>query len=69
MALSVEDKAKAVELKNQGNDAFKKHAWEAAIESYTKAIQLDDSEPTYFSNRAQVQLPQMRCGRAPVLLA
>lgn len=55
MAPSAEDKAKAVELKNQGNEAFKKHDWESAIAGYTKAIELDDTEPTYYSNRAQVQ--------------
>lgn len=57
MAPSAEDKAKAVELKNQGNEAFKKHDWESAIAAYSKAIELDDAEPTYYSNRAQVQRP------------
>lgn len=54
MAPSEEDKAKAVELKNKGNEAFKKHDWPTAIEFYSKAIGLDDTQPTYFANRAQV---------------
>lgn len=58
MAPSAEDKAKAVELKNQGNDAFKKHDWPSAIDYYSKAIELDDTEPAYYSNRAQVQYPR-----------
>lgn len=54
MAVSEEDKTKAVALKNQGNEAFKKHDWGTAVEFYSKAIELDDTEPTYFANRAQV---------------
>lgn len=54
MAVSDEDKAKAVALKNQGNDAFKSHDYILAVDFYGKAIELDDSEPTYFANRAQV---------------
>lgn len=68
MAPSAEDKAKAVELKNQGNDAFKKHDWPSAIDFYSKAIELDDTEPAYYSNRAQVEHPQ-GLGQAPCLLA
>lgn len=46
---------KAVDLKNQGNKAFAAHDWPAAIDFYSKAIQLNDKEPTYWSNRAQVR--------------
>lgn len=49
-----DSKAQAVELKNQGNKAFAAHDWPTAIDFYTKAIELDESQPTYFSNRAQV---------------
>lgn len=45
---------KATELKNQGNKAFAAHDWPSAITFYTKAIELHDKEPTYWSNRAQV---------------
>lgn len=44
----------AVALKNEGNTAFAAHNWEKAIDCYTKAIELDDKQPTYYSNRAQV---------------
>ena len=47
---------RAVSLKNEGNKAFAAHNWPAAIDLYTKAIELNDQEPTYFSNRAQVSL-------------
>lgn len=59
MVPSEEAKAKAVELKNQGNEAFKKHDWPTAIDLYSKATELDDTEPTYFANRAQVQSPRL----------
>lgn len=57
MAVSEEDKAKATALKNQGNDAFKKHDWPTAIDFYTQAIGIDDTEPTFYANRAQVRIP------------
>lgn len=60
MAVSEGDKAKAVALKNKGNDAFKKHDWPTAIDFYTQAIKIDDTEPTYFANRAQVRIPQKK---------
>lgn len=71
MAVPEDDKAKAVALKNQGNDAFKKHDWPTAIDFYTKAIEVDDAEPTYFANRAQVRIPHTGStrGRLPLLLA
>lgn len=47
-------KEQAVGLKNDGNKAFAAHDWFSAIDFYTKAIELDDTVPTYYSNRAQV---------------
>ena len=44
----------ATAFKNEGNKAFQKHDWPAAIKSYSQAIELNDKEPTYFTNRAQV---------------
>ena len=44
----------AVALKNEGNKAFAAHDWPKAVDLYTKAIELDDQKPTYYSNRAQV---------------
>jgi len=44
----------AVFLKNKGNEAFKNHDWNGAIECYTKAIASNPTEPTFYTNRAQV---------------
>ena len=49
---SVEERAAA--LKDEGNKAFKAHDWAGAIELYSKAIELNNKEPTYYANRAQV---------------
>lgn len=52
--------AEAIELKNKGNDAFKAHNWPTAIEYYTKAIEKNDKEPSFYTNRAQVS--RNKCG-------
>lgn len=44
----------AVDLKNKGNKAFAAGDWPSAIDFYTKAIELNDKEPTFYTNRAQV---------------
>lgn len=44
----------ATAFKNQGNAAFAAHNWVKAVELYTKAIDLNDKEPTFYTNRAQV---------------
>ena len=46
----------AVALKEKGNKAFKEHDWPMAIELYTKAIELNDRDVSFFTNRAQVCL-------------
>lgn len=43
---------KAEQLKNKGNDEFKKGNVQEAIRCYSEAIDLDSKEPTYFTNRA-----------------
>ena len=45
----------AVALKNEGNKAFAAHDWNKAVELYSKAIELNDKEPTFLTNRAQVR--------------
>ncbi|KAI1438780.1 hypothetical protein GGR50DRAFT_301275 [Xylaria sp. CBS 124048] len=47
----------ATAFKNGGNKAFAEHDWPRAVELYTKAIELNDKEPTFYTNRAQVWLP------------
>ncbi len=49
--------SQAVDLKNQGNKAFAGGDFLAAIKFYSQAIDLNDKEPTFFTNRAQVCLP------------
>lgn len=44
----------AVALKNEGNKAFVAHDWPTAVEFYSKAIALNDKEPAFYANRAQV---------------
>lgn len=46
----------AVALKNKGNDAFMNKDWPAAIEFYTRAIELDDHEASFYTNRAQANI-------------
>jgi serine/threonine-protein phosphatase 5 len=53
--------AKAIALKDEGNKAFAAHDWPKAVECYSKAIDLDDKVPAYFSNRAQVLLVYLLC--------
>ena len=52
-------KEESVELKAKGNKYFASHEWINAIDSYTKAIELYDQDPSYYCNRAQVILPKI----------
>ncbi|KAH8821685.1 Metallo-dependent phosphatase-like protein [Xylogone sp. PMI_703] len=54
----------AVALKNEGNKAFAAHDWPLAIEKYTKAIELDPKQPSYYSNRAQANIKSEAYGYA-----
>lgn len=49
---SAEEKAEAEKLKQAGNTLMSSKKYDAAIESYTKAIAVDASNPVYYSNRA-----------------
>lgn len=62
--MAADNAEKAIALKNQGNEAFKKHDWNGAIDFYTKAIELNDSEPTFYANRAQAYLKTEAFGYA-----
>ena len=45
----------AIALKNKGNQAFSRHDWPTAIDFYTKAIEINGKEPSFYCNRAQVK--------------
>ncbi|KAJ8555643.1 hypothetical protein K7X08_013139 [Anisodus acutangulus] len=51
-----ERKAKAQKEKEAGNGAYKKKDFETAIQHYTKAIELDDEDISFITNRAAVYL-------------
>lgn len=51
-----QDKVKAEEFKNKGNDLFKKKDYVAAVESYTNAISVACNEASYYGNRAACYL-------------
>lgn len=43
-------------LKEKGNSAYKRRQWNKAIEFYSEAIQLNDTNATYYCNRAAAYL-------------
>ena len=53
---SAEEKAAATALKVKGNKAFAEHNWPSAIDFYTKAIEQNSSDPSFFCNRAQANI-------------
>lgn len=44
------------EFKNKGNQAFKNSQFDLALEWYTKAINVNPNEPSYYTNRASVYI-------------
>lgn len=50
----------AVDLKNEGNKAFSSGDYPSAVDLYSKAIELDDKQPLFYTNRAQVRPPIFR---------
>ncbi|KAI1485181.1 protein phosphatase 5 [Biscogniauxia mediterranea] len=61
MASAIEQ---ATAFKNEGNKAFAAHDWPTAVKFYTQAIELNDKEPTYFTNRAQAHIKSEAFGYA-----
>ncbi|XP_019634460.1 PREDICTED: small glutamine-rich tetratricopeptide repeat-containing protein alpha-like [Branchiostoma belcheri] len=50
--LSEEDKAKAEQLKNEGNAHMKAERYQQAVDSYTSAITVNSNNAVYYCNRA-----------------
>jgi len=55
---------KANEAKNKGNDYFNKGNYGEAIKFYTKAIEHDSKESTFYSNRCLAYLKQNNTTKA-----
>jgi len=53
--MAVNDEALA--LKELGNKAFAEHDWPSAISYYTQAINVNNQNPVFYTNRAQVRFP------------
>ncbi|KAM5472509.1 Palmitoyl-protein thioesterase 1 [Microsporum audouinii] len=53
--MSQSDIEAATALKLQGNQSFAQHDWPAALDFYTRAIELYDKEPSFYCNRAQLE--------------
>lgn len=49
---TADDKANADKLKQKGNSLMSGKKYDEAIQSYTEAINLDSTNPVYYSNRA-----------------
>ncbi|KAM3474422.1 hypothetical protein MY5147_004277 [Beauveria neobassiana] len=56
--------SQAVDLKNQGNKAFAAGDFPAAIKFYSQAIELNDKEATFYTNRAQAYIKTEAFGYA-----
>lgn len=54
--MSSSSSAAALDKKKEGNEAFKAKDFETAVARYTEAIELDQTDHTFFSNRAMALL-------------
>lgn len=50
--VSAEDKKRSLELKAEGNEHFAKKEWLQSLESYTAAIEANQTDATFYSNRS-----------------
>lgn len=63
-----ERKAQAQKEKEAGNAAYKKKDFETAIQHYTKAIELDDEDISFLTNRAAVYLEMGRVSTSSAMV-
>jgi tetratricopeptide (TPR) repeat protein len=52
LSISDDDRQQSVELKRKGNEYFEKKEWHAALDFYTKAIALNPTDASFYSNRS-----------------
>jgi ankyrin repeat protein len=52
LSISDDDTRQSLELKRQGNEYFEKKEWQAALDFYTKAIALNPTDASLYSNRS-----------------
>eukprot|EP00544_Gedaniella_sp_CCMP2646_P006858 CAMPEP_0202497466 /NCGR_PEP_ID=MMETSP1361-20130828/22894_1 /ASSEMBLY_ACC=CAM_ASM_000849 /TAXON_ID=210615 /ORGANISM="Staurosira complex sp., Strain CCMP2646" /LENGTH=246 /DNA_ID=CAMNT_0049129069 /DNA_START=9 /DNA_END=745 /DNA_ORIENTATION=+ len=52
LSTSDDDTQQSLELKRQGNEYFEKKEWQAAFDFYTKAIALNPTDASFYSNRS-----------------
>ena len=64
MEVSADQKETGVNHKKMGNDHFLKHNYVEAIEEYTKAVQADPTDATYYSNRSACNMALKRHEKA-----
>lgn len=50
--MDVEYNTVAQRFKEQGNQAYKNQDYSKALTFYSKAIEIDQQDPSYFTNRA-----------------
>lgn len=62
--MAVQEKSPADVLKDEGNDLFAKSQYKEAIEKYTQAIALNDTNEIYWCNRAFANLKSENFGSA-----
>lgn len=61
-------KSEALKEKELGNQTYKKKQFQEAIEHYTKALELDDEDISYLTNRAAVYLEMGQVRRFSLFL-
>ena len=59
-----ESRQQALSIKQEGNQLFAKKEWKMAIDSYTRAIEEDPTDSTFYSNRSACYMQIKDCDAA-----
>ena len=60
MATLDNNKESAITLKEKGNKLFREKKWQEAYQMYSRAIELDDANVIYYTNRAATLMEMKR---------